>query len=245
MGLTGKRPDLRLYPIELVVRDSPPRILELEVSDPDDPRAAGQHLPHPSRSLPPLRDRLPPQPRLRGRRATVPQDACQPHDIINVRDNMFRKKVETELDPETLRELELAFKLYDDRGIGSISGADLKSVMRAFGFPVKKAAVRDLLKRANLEYEDPISLASFIAVMGEVLPKRHSKEHYERIFKLFDTENRGKISPEMVAEVAESVGEYISNDHLNLIFERGDLDHDGALNFQEFTALVNPRREDE
>jgi centrin-3 len=119
---------------------------------------------------------------------------------------MFKKKADVEMDPETQKELALAFKLYDDRSVGSISGPDLKSVLRAYGFTVKKANVRDLMKKANLEYEEPINFADFLAIMGEVLPKRHSKEHYERIFKIFDSEGRGKIAPNSIIDVAESVG---------------------------------------
>jgi Ca2+-binding EF-hand superfamily protein len=55
---------------------------------------------------------------------------------------------------------------------------------------------------------------------------------------MFDRAKSGKVLPKHIAEVAEDIGEYVTDDQLKSIMERGDKDNDGALNIHEFEGLL-------
>jgi Ca2+-binding EF-hand superfamily protein len=88
-----------------------------------------------------------------------------------------KKKQQDSLDEATLAELEMAFRLYDDKATGYLNGREIKSIIRGLGFEIKKPKVRELLKTVNREYEEKVSKAEFLEVMEGFLPPRHSKEY--------------------------------------------------------------------
>jgi hypothetical protein len=59
------------------------------------------------------------------------------------------RKGKQALDEEQLEELREAFNLFDTDGSGTIDVRELKAAMRALGFTVKKAEIRQMLVRSQ------------------------------------------------------------------------------------------------
>jgi hypothetical protein len=62
-----------------------------------------------------------------------------------------RGKGKQALDEEQLEELREAFNLFDTDGSGTIDVRELKAAMRALGFTVKKAEIRQMLVRVRVQ----------------------------------------------------------------------------------------------
>ncbi len=65
-----------------------------------------------------------------------------------------RGKGKQALDEEQLEELREAFNLFDTDGSGTIDVRELKAAMRALGFTVKKAEIRQMLVRGHVQLVD-------------------------------------------------------------------------------------------
>jgi Ca2+-binding EF-hand superfamily protein len=75
------------------------------------------------------------------------------------------KPVKKALDEEDLEEIKEAFHLFDTDGSGSIDVRELKAAMRALGFQVKKAEIRQMIADIDKDESGTINLDEFIEMM--------------------------------------------------------------------------------
>lgn len=69
------------------------------------------------------------------------------------------------LDDEDLEEIKEAFHLFDADGSGSIDVRELKAAMRALGFQVKKAEIRQMIADIDKDESGTINVDEFIEMM--------------------------------------------------------------------------------
>lgn len=69
------------------------------------------------------------------------------------------------LDEEDLEEIKEAFHLFDTDGSGSIDARELKAAMRALGFQVKKAEIRQMIADIDKDESGTINVDEFIEMM--------------------------------------------------------------------------------
>jgi len=76
------------------------------------------------------------------------------------------------LDDEDLEEIKEAFHLFDTDGSGSIDVRELKAAMRALGFQVKKAEIRQMIADIDKDESASINLDEFIEMMTGKMVRR-------------------------------------------------------------------------
>lgn len=64
-------------------------------------------------------------------------------------------------------------------------------------------------------------------------------DEYREAFSLFDKDGDGTISAEELGTIMRSLGQNPSNEELLEIIHRGDLDHNGTIDFNEFLAMMS------
>lgn len=69
------------------------------------------------------------------------------------------------LDEEDLEEIKEAFRLFDSDGSGTIDVRELKAAMRALGFQVKKAEIRQMIADIDKDESGTIDMDEFIEMM--------------------------------------------------------------------------------
>ncbi len=99
------------------------------------------------------------------------------------------KTVKKALDEEELEEIKEAFHLFDADGTGSIEVRELKAAMRALGFQIKKAEIRQMLVDIDKQEAEAVDLDDFIEMMTSKINTRDPREEINKIFKLFDDDN--------------------------------------------------------
>ena len=72
------------------------------------------------------------------------------------------------------------------------------------------------------------------AKMGE----RDSREEIMKAFKLFDTDEKGKISFKDLKRVAKELGENMTDEELQEMIDEADRDGDGEVNEEEFYRIM-------
>eukprot|EP00397_Hematodinium_sp_SG-2012_P057759 GEMP01072496.1.p1 GENE.GEMP01072496.1~~GEMP01072496.1.p1 ORF type:complete len:154 (-),score=43.49 GEMP01072496.1:368-829(-) len=140
-----------------------------------------------------------------------------------------------------MEELREAFILFDTDASGLIDARELKAVIRALGFEVKKDDVRQMLRDIGRDSTQAISFEDFCAIMGGKMGMRNSREEILKIFKLFDEDDTGKISFRNLKRVAQEIGENFTDAELQEMIEEADRDGDGLLNQEEFYRVLRKR----
>ncbi|KAG8793855.1 hypothetical protein FRC12_001304 [Ceratobasidium sp. 428] len=62
---------------------------------------------------------------------------------------------------------------------------------------------------------------------------------YKEAFSLFDKDGDGTISPEELGTIMRSLGQKPSEDELQVIIKRVDLDCNGTIDFEEFLTMMD------
>jgi centrin-1 len=150
----------------------------------------------------------------------------------------MKPKKKTELTEEQKQEIKEAFDLFDTDGSGSIDAKELKVAMRALGFEPKKEEIRKMVQDADKEGTGKIDFAEFLEMMTAKMAERDPLEEIKKAFRLFDSEERGKISFKDLKKVAKELGENMTDEELQEMIDEADRDGDGEINEEEFIRVM-------
>ena len=156
---------------------------------------------------------------------------------VNKRKKLARRKKLSEDEEE---ELKSAFNVFDAEKSGKIRYRELKALMRALGFPAKKAEVKGLFRLYKRdEEEDGLEFFEFREILMDKMLERDPAEEYKKAFSLFDKDKSGKISLRDLRLLARQIGEKIDDDVLLDMIDEFDLDGDGEIDEKEFLQIMS------
>ncbi|GBG24086.1 Caltractin [Hondaea fermentalgiana] len=157
------------------------------------------------------------------------------------------RKNKQSLDEEQLEELREAFQLFDTDSSGTIDVRELKAAMRALGFTVKKAEIRQMLEDHGHRLDETggaVEYSEFCELMTEKMNGRDAREEIMKIFALFDEESTGKITFRNLKRVAQELGEDLSDEELQEMIDEADRTGEGAINQEDFYRVMKKRGND-
>ena len=105
-------------------------------------------------------------------------------------------------------------------------------------FEVHKADIKNLFAEVNKDVKQTINFDEFAKIVVPKLPDKDSKEEITKIFKLFVEEETGKISFRNLKKIMQEIGESISEEELNDMFQEADKDKDGLIGFDDFYRVM-------
>ena len=120
-----------------------------------------------------------------------------------------------------------AFELFDPNRTSSISYHELKVILRALSFDIKKSEVVQLAREFDVDERGRINYEDYLEIMKRKYGERDPIEEALKAFKLFDGDNRGKISLNDLRRVAKELGEALKEEDLLAMIEEFHQDGDG------------------
>merc|ERR1712086_245350 len=146
------------------------------------------------------------------------------------------KKQEPAIKPEQMEE---AFDLFDIDGSGTIDAKELGTAMRALGLDSRDPdEVRKMIEDIDKDGSGTIDHDEFLTMMSAKVEDSGSKEAMAKVFALFDDDGTGGITFANIKRVAADLGENMSDEDLQEMFDEGDKDGDGIVNMDEFMAIL-------
>ena len=161
-------------------------------------------------------------------------------DDLRMRRRMVKSRVKERMPvtDEERQEIEEAFDLFDADKTGTIDYHELKVAIRALGFPVKKAEVRAIVRDVDTKETGKIETRQFVQILTKMYNDRDPEEEIRKAFKLFDTDNSGKISLRNMRAITQELGEDIQEDELQAMIEEFDRNEDGFIDESEFMSIM-------
>ena len=123
-----------------------------------------------------------------------------------------------ELSEEQKNDIREAFNLFDSQGTGVIDTKDLKVAMRALGFEPRKEEIKKMLMDVDKDNSGKLTFEGFLTLMGSKMSEKDAKEEILKAFKL-DDDDTEKISFENLKRVANELGENLTDEELQVIFQ--------------------------
>ena len=119
---------------------------------------------------------------------------------------------------------------------GAIDPKELKAAMQSLGFEAKNATVYSMIR--DISGEESITFDRFLELMSSKIGDTDSAEDINKVFDLFDTDGKGRITLTDLQRVARELGENMSEAELLEMVERADRDGDNQITREDFYQIM-------
>ena len=89
-----------------------------------------------------------------------------------------------------------------------------------------------------------IDFGEWLGLMTKRVTDRDSRAYINKIFALFDDQRTGFISIKNLRRIAQELGENVSEQELQELINRADIDHDGLVSEEQFYIIVTRKIKD-
>lgn len=141
-----------------------------------------------------------------------------------------------------IKDLTEAFKMFDKNNDGKIDGDELAAVLKSLGLEYNKADVDEMIRRADTNENGVVELDEFMVMMQRFADQPPEQatldERVQEAFKVFDLDGNGFIDKHELKHVMKRLGETLSDNDLDAMFDEADINKDGAIDFGEFRTLI-------
>ena len=150
------------------------------------------------------------------------------------------------LTEDEVLEIKEAFDLFDTDGSGTISTEELKKALSNLGIDARNQTLLNMMADLDKDRSGAIDFDEFINMMTAQMSDTDSREDLRKVYNLFLGDDAGsrvnnKIQLNHLKRVARELNEVMSDEELLEMITRADLDRDGAVDFEEFYAIMTKK----
>ncbi|KAL7676755.1 hypothetical protein ACOME3_003004 [Neoechinorhynchus agilis] len=157
---------------------------------------------------------------------------------------------------EMMKDLIIAFKIFDKDNNGLISKQELLEAMEAFGGNLSRNEIDEIFRKIDTDKSGDIDFTEFIQAIAlqkktqtiwkQTPPHMSSQSDTaadpKSLFNIFDKNSDGFISPDEIREVMLIVGEELTEDDITEMLKVADTDGDGRVSYSEFAKIIDTCR---
>ncbi|KAB5564559.1 hypothetical protein DKX38_004613 [Salix brachista] len=146
------------------------------------------------------------------------------------------KVIAENLSEEEIMGLKEMFKSMDTDNSGTITFEELKAGLPKLGTKLSESEVRQLMEAADVDGNGTIDYIEFITATMH-MNRMEREDHLYKAFEYFDKDKSGYIT---MKELEQALMKYNMGDAkaIKEIIVEVDTDHDGRINYEEFTAMM-------
>lgn len=144
-----------------------------------------------------------------------------------------------QLTDREVEEIQDSFSLYDTIGDGKVDSYKLGEVLRAVGQNPTNIEVDKIVKQLDPEGNQRVSLEVFLPVYQSMRAKAKpfAQDDFVDSLKVFDSDGSGTISAGELRHVLTSIGEKLSDDEVDALFQSIDFAQ-GQVNYEDFIKTI-------
>ena len=162
----------------------------------------------------------------------------------NKKNDFDPKKYEKNgLTEDEVLEIKEAFDLFDTDKSGEIDTNELKQALKNLGIDAKNQTLANMMADLDKDNSGQIDFGEFIDMMTAKMSDRDTKEDLEKVFRLFlgDDDKSDKIQLKHLKRVARELNENMSEEELQEMITRADLNKDQGVDFDEFYQIMTKK----
>ncbi|CAG2202167.1 CALM [Mytilus edulis] len=159
--------------------------------------------------------------------------------LMDLRSQLKEKEEDLEEVKAKLMKLESDYQFLKQQkvyGDGTISVSEIRNVMRNIGQNPTEADVEAILTQYDGDGNGKLDFDEFL---GMIVDKLNNPEtELMNAFKLFDKDKNGFVSVDELRYIVTHLGDKMTDDEVQEMFDEADLNNDGQLNYEEFVVLM-------
>ena len=168
----------------------------------------------------------------------------KPQGTTNKKNEFDAKKYEKNgLTEDEVMEIKEAFDLFDTDKSGEIDTNELKQALKNLGIDAKNQTLANMMADLDKDNSGQIDFGEFIDMMTAKMSDRDTREDLEKVFRLFlgDDDKADKITIKHLKRVARELNENMSEEELQEMITRADLNKDQGVDFEEFYQIMTKK----
>lgn len=116
--------------------------------------------------------------------------------------------------------------------------------MTSLGFESKSQAIFQMISDLDADGNGTIDFEEWLSLMTKRVSDKDTRANINKVFALYDDERTGFISVKNLRRIAQELSENISEEELQELITRADLDQDGLVSEEEFyNIMTRPLKE--
>eukprot|EP00178_Gracilaria_changii_P015207 TRINITY_DN42618_c0_g1_i1.p1 TRINITY_DN42618_c0_g1~~TRINITY_DN42618_c0_g1_i1.p1 ORF type:complete len:117 (-),score=27.75 TRINITY_DN42618_c0_g1_i1:22-372(-) len=116
--------------------------------------------------------------------------------------------------------------------------------MTSLGFESKSQAIFQMISDLDADGNGTIDFEEWLSLMTRRVSDKDTRANINKVFALYDDERTGFISVKNLRRIAQELSENISEEELQELITRADLDQDGLVSEDEFyNIMTRPLKE--
>lgn len=135
--------------------------------------------------------------------------------------------------------IDQCFRLFDQDQDGIIELRELKTAIRALGFPMKKCELREHLEMHGKLNEDRVDFDAFWTTVRDLIVNRDPVDRLREVFSKLDIDGTGKITARVLKRLSKLVGLPIEDEELEDMIDQFDRNNIGSIDFEDFQRIMN------
>ncbi|KAJ6397730.1 hypothetical protein OIU77_018689 [Salix suchowensis] len=143
-----------------------------------------------------------------------------------------------DLTEEEVAELQEAFCVFDKDGDGCITFEELATVIKSLHHSATDEELHIMMSEADVDGNGTIEFVEFLNLMERKMRENDAYEELKEVFKVFDKDHDGYISPNELRHVIINLGEHLTEKESEEMIREADLDGDGQVNYEEFVKIM-------
>ena len=146
---------------------------------------------------------------------------------------------------EEVIEIRRAFEIFDQDGSGIMDPAELKDAFVKLGFTGQNKFVYQIMAELDDDQSGGIDFAEFVRLATAKIGEKDSRAEINKVFTAFDPNRavildliQGKFTVNELKKVAKDLGENLSDEDFDHMFQKADLDDDGFVTAEDFYNIM-------
>ena len=127
---------------------------------------------------------------------------------------------------------------YGKENGGKMSPQDLGTAMRYLGKNPSQAELRLMAERVGADRTGRIEFHEFLSMMQSCKDYLDCEQEIIEAFRVFDKAGTGLISTAELRETLTSIGETLTQEEVEELFNAGETDHNGLIKYQDICRAV-------
>ena len=131
------------------------------------------------------------------------------------------------------------FQWVDENGDGKISPGELQCCLRVIGEEITEEDAKAMVESEDSDGDGFLRYAEFERLVGEEGEgEEETRRTLREAFQMYVGEEKGCITPRSLQRTLARLGEVKTIEDCRLMVDSFDLDRDGVLSFDDFSAMM-------
>ena len=146
--------------------------------------------------------------------------------------------VKLSVSKEDVIEIKKAFDIFDNNRDGTVDPQEIQAAFEKLGLFSKNRIIYQILSELDEDHSGAIDFNEFFNFVTSKVSEKDKKEDILKVFKFYDANDNQKVSWEELKKVAQYLGEEMTDEEIQAMFKKADLDDDGFVTSEDFYNII-------